>query len=104
MDLYFFRSTGITGYDFDKQEGSVCSYYSYGAAVTEVEIDCLTGNHSVLRTDIMMDVGESLNPAIDIGQIEGAFVQGIGLFTLEELRYSPEGVLLTQGPGAYKIP
>ncbi|KAK7065267.1 hypothetical protein SK128_021570 [Halocaridina rubra] len=100
----FDKSIDITGYDFDKQEGSTYPYNSYGAAVTEVEIDCLTGNHSVLKTDIVMDVGESLNPAIDIGQIEGAFVQGMGLFTLEELRYSPEGVLLTQGPGAYKIP
>ncbi|CAL4058678.1 unnamed protein product, partial [Meganyctiphanes norvegica] len=60
--------------------------------------------HKVIRTDIVMDVGDSLNPAIDIGQIEGAFVQGQGLFTLEELRYSPQGVLLTRGPGAYKIP
>ncbi|XP_035258451.1 xanthine dehydrogenase/oxidase-like [Anguilla anguilla] len=51
-----------------------------------------------------MDVGKSLNPAIDIGQIEGAFMQGVGLFTLEELRYSPQGVLLTRGPGMYKIP
>lgn len=58
----------------------------------------------VLRTDIVMDVGDSLNPAIDIGQVEGAFAQGLGLFTLEELRFSPEGVLLTRGPGAYKIP
>ncbi|MPC18985.1 Xanthine dehydrogenase/oxidase [Portunus trituberculatus] len=51
-----------------------------------------------------MDVGDSLNPAIDVGQVEGAFMQGLGLFTLEELRYSPSGVLLTRGPGAYKIP
>lgn len=58
----------------------------------------------VLRTDIVMDVGDSLNPAIDIGQVEGAFMQGLGLYTLEELRYSPEGVLLTRGPGTYKIP
>ncbi|ETE63145.1 Xanthine dehydrogenase/oxidase, partial [Ophiophagus hannah] len=57
-----------------------------------------------LRTDIVMDVGTSLNPAIDIGQIEGAFVQGLGLFTMEELRYSPEGNLYTRGPGMYKIP
>ena len=58
----------------------------------------------MLQTDIVMDIGDSLNPAIDIGQIEGAFMQGLGLFTLEELRYSPSGVLLTRGPGAYKIP
>ena len=51
-----------------------------------------------------MDIGDSLNPAIDIGQIEGAFIQGLGLFTLEELKYSPSGHLLTRGPGAYKIP
>lgn len=58
----------------------------------------------ILRTDVVMDVGNSLNPALDIGQIEGAFMQGVGLVTLEELCYSPEGVLLTRGPGAYKIP
>lgn len=58
----------------------------------------------VLSTDIVMDVGRSLNPAIDVGQIEGAFMQGYGLFTLEELVYSPKGVLYTRGPGTYKIP
>uniref|UniRef100_A0A8C2TQH3 xanthine dehydrogenase n=1 Tax=Coturnix japonica TaxID=93934 RepID=A0A8C2TQH3_COTJA len=79
-------------------------YFSYGVACSEVEIDCLTGDHKNIRTDIVMDVGTSLNPAIDIGQIEGAFVQGIGLFTMEELRYSPEGNLYTRGPGMYKIP
>ncbi|KAK7085090.1 hypothetical protein SK128_008316 [Halocaridina rubra] len=100
----FYRTPGISDFDFGRNEGTPFNYFSYGAAVTEVEIDCLTGDHSVLRSDIMMDVGESLNPAIDIGQIEGAFMQGLGLFTLEELRYSPTGVLLTRGPGAYKIP
>ncbi|XP_068222819.1 xanthine dehydrogenase/oxidase [Palaemon carinicauda] len=100
----FYRTPGISNFDFEKLEGTPFNYFSYGAAVTEVEIDCLTGDHSVLRTDIVMDVGESLNPAIDIGQIEGAFTQGLGLVTLEELRFSPEGVLLTRGPGAYKIP
>ncbi len=73
-------------------------------AVSEVEVDCLTGFHTLLRTDIVMDVGESLNPAVDIGQIEGAFVQGYGLFCMEELLYSPEGLMLTKGPGMYKIP
>jgi len=58
----------------------------------------------VLRTDIVMDVGKSLNPAIDIGQIEGAFTQGYGLFVLEEQKYSPTGYLYNRGPGAYKIP
>uniref|UniRef100_A0A2D4HXB2 Xanthine dehydrogenase/oxidase n=4 Tax=Micrurus TaxID=8634 RepID=A0A2D4HXB2_MICLE len=92
------------GYDFSKNAGKPFSYYSYGVSCSEVEIDCLTGDHKNLRTDIVMDVGTSLNPAIDIGQIEGAFVQGIGLFTMEELRYSPEGNLYTKGPGMYKIP
>lgn len=58
----------------------------------------------VIRTDIVMDVGDSLNPAIDIGQIEGAFTQGYGLFTMEELRLKPDGTRLTRGPGNYKIP
>uniref|UniRef100_A0A8C0V931 Xanthine dehydrogenase/oxidase n=1 Tax=Cyanistes caeruleus TaxID=156563 RepID=A0A8C0V931_CYACU len=99
-------ATGIpdVGYNFEKNEGKPFSYFSYGVACSEVEIDCLTGDHKNIRTDIVMDVGTSLNPAIDIGQIEGAFVQGIGLFTMEELRYSPEGNLYTRGPGMYKIP
>ena len=58
----------------------------------------------VLRTDIVMDVGKSLNPGIDIGQIEGAFTQGYGLLTLEQQRYTPKGQLITRGPGMYKIP
>uniref|UniRef100_A0A8B9TV79 Xanthine dehydrogenase n=1 Tax=Anas platyrhynchos TaxID=8839 RepID=A0A8B9TV79_ANAPL len=91
----FYRIPDL-GYDFEKNEGKPFCYFSYGVACSEVEIDCLT--------DIVMDVGTSLNPAIDIGQIEGAFVQGLGLFTMEELRYSPEGDLYTRGPGAYKIP
>jgi len=80
------------------------NYFSYGAAVSEVEIDCLTGDHQVIRTDIVMDVGSSLNPAIDIGQIEGAFMQGYGLYMIEELIYSPDGTLYSKGPGMYKLP
>uniref|UniRef100_A0A8B9W2H2 Xanthine dehydrogenase n=1 Tax=Anas zonorhyncha TaxID=75864 RepID=A0A8B9W2H2_9AVES len=99
----FYRIPDL-GYDFEKNEGKPFCYFSYGVACSEVEIDCLTGDHKNVRTDIVMDVGTSLNPAIDIGQIEGAFVQGLGLFTMEELRYSPEGNLYTRGPGAYKIP
>ncbi|KAA0202623.1 hypothetical protein HAZT_HAZT007513 [Hyalella azteca] len=100
----FYATPGVSGFNFDTQEGTPFSYFSFGAAVSEVEIDCLTGDHTVLRTDIVMDVGKSLNPAVDIGQIEGALVQGQGLFTLEELRFSPRGALLTTGPGAYKLP
>ncbi|XP_007426249.1 xanthine dehydrogenase/oxidase [Python bivittatus] len=99
----FYRIPDV-GYDFSKNAGKPFHYFSYGVACSEVEIDCLTGDHKNLRTDIVMDVGTSLNPAIDIGQIEGAFVQGTGLFTLEELRYSAEGNLYTRGPGMYKIP
>ncbi|CAI5770855.1 dehydrogenase oxidase [Podarcis lilfordi] len=99
----FYRIPDL-GYDYEKNEGKPFCYFSYGVACSEVEIDCLTGDHKNVRTDIVMDVGTSLNPAIDIGQIEGAFVQGVGLFTLEELRYSPEGNLYTRGPGMYKIP
>ncbi|XP_040286533.1 xanthine dehydrogenase/oxidase isoform X1 [Bufo bufo] len=99
----FYRTEGI-GYDPQTYHGNPSHYFSYGVACSEVEIDCLTGDHKNLRTDIVMDVGRSLNPAIDIGQVEGAFVQGIGLFTLEELKYSPDGNLYTRGPGMYKIP
>ncbi|XP_041043265.1 xanthine dehydrogenase/oxidase [Carcharodon carcharias] len=91
-------------YDPEKNEGRAFNYYSYGVACSEVEIDCLTGDHKNLRTDIVMDVGLSLNPAVDIGQVEGGFMQGLGYFAMEELRYSPEGVLYTRGPGMYKIP
>uniref|UniRef100_A0A4W5RVZ5 Aldehyde oxidase 5 n=1 Tax=Hucho hucho TaxID=62062 RepID=A0A4W5RVZ5_9TELE len=93
-----------TGVDWENSEGTAYYYFTFGACCSEVEIDCLTGDHKNLRTDIVMDVGESLNPALDIGQIEGGFVQGIGLYTIEELQFSPEGVLMTRGPSQYKIP
>ncbi|KAF2252870.1 hypothetical protein BU26DRAFT_420424 [Trematosphaeria pertusa] len=79
-------------------------YFTQGAGVSEVEVDLLTGDHTVLRTDLMMDVGNSINPAIDYGQIEGAFVQGQGLFTIEETLWTRTGELFTRGPGTYKIP
>ncbi|KAL2774902.1 aldehyde oxidase [Daubentonia madagascariensis] len=90
--------------NWEKGEGHPFEYSVYGAACSEVEIDCLTGDHKNLRTDIVMDVGCSINPALDIGQIEGAFIQGMGLYTIEELDYSPQGVLYTRGPNQYKIP
>ncbi|KAM9601481.1 xanthine dehydrogenase/oxidase [Trichechus inunguis] len=99
----FYRTPNL-GYSFETNSGNPFHYFSYGVACSEVEIDCLTGDHKNLCTDIVMDVGSSLNPAIDIGQVEGAFVQGLGLFTLEELHYSPEGSLHTRGPSTYKIP
>uniref|UniRef100_A0A8C2MDQ1 aldehyde oxidase n=1 Tax=Cricetulus griseus TaxID=10029 RepID=A0A8C2MDQ1_CRIGR len=105
-------SLSATGYfrgykafmDWEKQDGEPFPYYVYGAACSEVEIDCLTGAHKKIRTDIVMDACCSLNPAIDVGQIEGAFIQGMGLYTTEELHYSPEGVLYSRSPDEYKIP
>uniref|UniRef100_A0A8C0W0X1 aldehyde oxidase n=1 Tax=Castor canadensis TaxID=51338 RepID=A0A8C0W0X1_CASCN len=105
-------SLSATGYfrgykafmDWEKGEGDPFPYYVYGAACSEVEIDCLTGAHKKIRTDIVMDACCSLNPAVDIGQIEGAFIQGMGLYTTEELQYSPEGVLYSRSPDEYKIP
>ncbi|KAL4892808.1 Molybdopterin-binding domain of aldehyde dehydrogenase-domain-containing protein [Aspergillus ambiguus] len=79
-------------------------YFTQGVACTEIELDLLTGDHTVLRTDIKMDVGRSINPAIDYGQVEGAFVQGQGLFTMEESLWTRQGHLATRGPGNYKIP
>ena len=79
-------------------------YFTQGVAVSEIELDVLTGSHTVLRTDIKMDIGRSINPAIDYGQIEGAFVQGLGLFTMEESLWMQDGRLATTGPGTYKIP
>ena len=79
-------------------------YFTQGVACTEVELDCLTGDHTVLRTDIKMDIGRSINPAIEYGQIEGAFLQGQGLFTMEESLWTQSGQLSTKGPGTYKIP
>ncbi|KAK0141797.1 Xanthine dehydrogenase/oxidase [Merluccius polli] len=99
-----FYKTPDLGYDFETNSGRPFNYFSYGVACSEVEVDCLTGSHKNLHTTIVMDVGHSLNPAIDIGQVEGGFLQGLGLFTLEELRYSPQGLLYSRGPGTYKIP
>ncbi|EFC35223.1 predicted protein, partial [Naegleria gruberi] len=97
--------------DWNKGEGKPFNYFTYGCAASEVEIDTLTGDWSVIRSDIVMDLGNSLNPAIDIGQIEGAFIQGMGLYTMEEFIYGDEnhqwfqqGSVFTRGPGAYKIP
>ncbi len=79
-------------------------YFAYGAAVSEVAIDTLTGEHKVLAVDILHDVGKSLNPAIDLGQVEGGFIQGMGWLTTEELVFDEAGRLLTHAPSTYKIP
>ncbi|WP_277372030.1 xanthine dehydrogenase molybdopterin binding subunit [Pseudomonas sp. AA-38] len=99
----FYRTPKIF-YDRDKAAGRPFYYYAYGVACVEVLIDTLTGEYRMLRADILHDVGDSLNPAIDIGQVEGAFVQGMGWLTTEELVWSDKGKLLTNGPASYKIP
>ena len=84
--------------------GHPFSYYAYGAAVAEVVVDTLTGEWKLLRADVLYDAGRSLNPAIDIGQVEGAFIQGMGWLTTEELWWNPAGKLMTHAPSTYKIP
>ena len=99
-----FYATPNIYYDHAKGQGHPFLYYANGAACSEVVLDTLTGEYRVLRTDILHDAGQSLNPEIDIGQIEGGFVQGMGWLTTEELVYSDNGRLLTTGPATYKIP
>ncbi|MCF8505945.1 MAG: xanthine dehydrogenase molybdopterin binding subunit [Caulobacter sp.] len=91
-------------YDRASHQGRPFLYYAWGAAVSEVIIDALTGENRCLRTDILHDCGKSLNPAIDLGQIEGGFVQGMGWLTTEELVFDDRGVLKTHAPSTYKIP
>ncbi len=99
----FYRTPKIF-YDHATGSGSPFYYFAYGAACSEVLIDTLTGEYKILRADILHDVGASLNPAIDIGQVEGAFVQGAGWLTTEELVWNDEGRLMTTGPAGYKVP
>jgi xanthine dehydrogenase large subunit len=99
-----FYATPHIHYDRATHSGRPFLYFAYGAALSEVVIDTLTGEHRVLAVDILHDVGRSLNPAIDLGQIEGAFVQGMGWLTTEELVYDDRGRLLTHAPSTYKIP
>jgi xanthine dehydrogenase large subunit len=91
-------------WDRDKGKGRPFFYFAYGAACSEVAIDIFSGEMKVCRVDILHDVGRSINPAIDIGQIEGAFVQGMGWLTTEELVFDDKGRLLTHAPSTYKIP
>ena len=117
---YYAVPTDRCGYDWTKQiapggdnaeRGQPFNYFTQGVACVEAEIDCLTGDCHLVRADIVMDVGKSINPALDIGQIEGAFVQGFGWTTMEELiwgdsehKWVRPGQLFTRGPGTYKIP
>ncbi len=99
----YYRTPGIT-WDRGQQTGRPFFYFAYGAACSEVVIDTMTGEMKLLAVDILHDCGTSLNPAIDLGQIEGGFVQGLGWLTTEELVFDTDGRLRTHAPSTYKIP
>ncbi len=99
----FYRTPGIQ-WDWAKSAGRPFHYFACGAAVAEVEVDGFTGMHLVRRVDIVHDVGDSLNPGVDRGQIEGGFVQGMGWLTREELKWDKDGRLLTHSASTYQIP
>jgi xanthine dehydrogenase large subunit len=99
----YYATPGLS-WDAKTMNGNPFSYYSYGAAVSEVVVDTLTGEWKLLRADCLYDAGSSLNPAIDIGQVEGAFIQGMGWLTTEELWWNAAGKLMTHAPSTYKIP
>jgi xanthine dehydrogenase large subunit len=104
----FYRTSGLH-WDAERMRGEPFKYFAYGAAVSEVEVDGFTGTYRLLRTDIVHDVGDSLSPLVDLGQIEGGFVQGVGWLTLEELLWDENdgpqrGRLATQAASTYKIP
>ncbi|MCA9709445.1 MAG: xanthine dehydrogenase molybdopterin binding subunit [Myxococcales bacterium] len=99
----FYRTPGV-GYDHATGSGTPFFYYAYGGAVCEVEVNGLTGEHRMVRADILHDVGASLVPTIDLGQVEGGFVQGVGWLTCEEVRVTDDGHPVTLGPSTYKVP
>ena len=99
-----FYATPKVHYNRELGTGRPFFYFSHGVALTEVEIDTLSGENSVTQVDLLHDVGHSINPALDIGQIEGGFIQGMGWLTTEELRWNDQGALLSAGPATYKIP
>jgi len=99
-----FYATPKLHWDRDTMTGHPFFYFAYGAAVSEVIVDTLTGEWKLLRADLLHDAGTSINPAIDIGQVEGAYIQGLGWLTTEELWWNDKGVLMTHAPSTYKIP
>ena len=105
----FYATPGLS-WDRETLQGRPFYYFAYGAAVSEVVVDTLTGEWKLLRADVLHDAGRSLNPAVDIGQVEGAFIQGMGWLTTEELVWHPAdgskraGLLTTHAPSTYKIP
>ena len=104
MSATGFYKTPRIHYDRETFSGRPFFYFAYGAAVSEVVVDTLTGEHRLLRVDIVHDCGDSLNPAVDLGQVEGAFIQGAGWLTSEELCWNDSGQLTTHAPSTYKIP
>ncbi|KAE8682949.1 Xanthine dehydrogenase 1 [Hibiscus syriacus] len=111
LSAHGFYITPDIGFDWSNSKGTPFSYYTYGATFAEVEIDTLTGDFHTRAANVFMDLGYSLNPAIDVGQVEGAFIQGLGWVALEELKWGDAslkwiqpGCLYTCGPGTYKIP
>lgn len=102
-DRAFYQTPGVD-FNRDTGKGNPFLYYTNGAAVSEVLIDKFTGDTKVLRTDILIDIGKSINPGIDRGQIIGGFIQGMGWLTTEELKYNEKGYLLSHSPTTYKIP
>ena len=99
----YFRTPGV-GWDRAKGTGTPFRYFAFAMAVSEVVVDTLTGGSTLLRTDILHDAGDSINPAIDIGQIEGGYIQGVGWCTTEEIKWDSAGHLMTHSPDTYKIP
>ncbi|RLN16946.1 indole-3-acetaldehyde oxidase [Panicum miliaceum] len=97
-------SVNLSAHAYWTPDPSFRSYLNYGAAISEVEIDVLTGATTILRSDLLYDCGQSLNPAIDLGQVEGAFVQGVGFFTNEEYATNSDGMVINDGTWTYKIP
>lgn len=99
----FYRTPGL---HFDRAKGQGCPfhYFAYGAAVSEVEVDGFTGQYRLRRVDLLHDVGDSLSPVVDLGQVEGGFFQGMGWLTMEELLWDAEGRLATRGASTYKLP
>jgi xanthine dehydrogenase large subunit len=99
-----FYTTPKLHWDQSKLQGRPFYYFAYGAACSEVLVDTLTGEWRLLQADVLHDAGRSLNPAIDIGQVEGGFIQGMGWLTTEELWWNDKGRLMTHAPSTYKIP
>ncbi|MGI8747388.1 MAG: molybdopterin cofactor-binding domain-containing protein, partial [Deinococcus sp.] len=99
----YYRTPGLH-WDKEQMRGEPFKYFAYGASVSEVEVDGFTGSYTLRRVDILQDVGDSLSPLIDLGQVEGGFVQGAGWLTLEDLRWNDAGRLTSSSASTYKLP